>query len=79
MSEYWPSRTRILPPYIFSLYSVQQELEELFPSTRGGERGGERRLYKIDAGESSASTATDTNTSFAAPSATKRTIAEIWG
>ena len=59
--------------------SVQQELGRLFPSTRGGRRGGEsRELYKAGAGESSASVTTDTNTSFATPSTTKRTIAEIW-
>ena len=41
--------------------------------------GGEsRELFGVGAGESSASTTTDTNTSFATPSATKRTIAEIW-
>ena len=51
--------------------SVQQELERLFPSTRGGGRVG--------VGESSASTTIDTNTSFATPSTTKLTIAETWG
>ena len=45
--------------------SVQQELERLFPSTRGGGRagGGEgesRELQRVGAGESSASTTTDT-------------------
>ena len=46
--------------------SVQQELE------RGGGRGGEsRELRRVGAGESSASTTTDTNTSFATPSTTK--------
>ena len=34
-----------------------------------------KRLHKIDAGESSASTITDTNTNIATPSATKRAIA----
>ena len=34
-----------------------------------------KRLHKIDAGESSASTTTDTNTNIATPSATKREIA----
>ena len=58
---------------------IQQELERICPSKRGGGRGGEsRELYRVGACESSA-TATDTNTSFAAPSTTKRTIAEIWG
>ena len=42
--------------------SVQQELEKLLPSTRGG-RGG-RELPRFGAGESSASAETDTNTSF---------------
>ena len=34
-----------------------------------------KRLHKIDAGESSASTTTDTNTNIATPSATKRASA----
>ena len=39
--------------------SVQQDLERLFPSTRGGGRGGEsRELHRIGAGKSSASTTT---------------------
>ena len=60
--------------------SVQQELERLFPSTKGRRRGDENReLHKVGAGESSASTTTDTNTSFATPSTTHQTIAEIWG
>ena len=60
--------------------SAQQELERLFLSTRGRGRGGEsRELHRVCAGESSASTTTVTNTSFATPSPTKRTIAEIWG
>ena len=60
--------------------SVQQELERLFPSTRAGGRGGEsRELHRVGAGESYVSTTTDTNTSFATPFTTKRTIAEIWG
>ena len=60
--------------------SVQQELGKLFPSTRGGEGGVEsRELHRVGAGESSAYTTTDTNTSFATPSTIKRTIAEIWG
>ena len=60
--------------------SVQQELERLFPSQRGGGMGGERReLHMVGAFESSASATTDTNTSFATPSTAKWTIAEIWG
>ena len=60
--------------------SVQQDVERLLPSTRGGGRGGEsRELHRFGAGESSASTTTDTNTSFATPSTTKRVIGEIWG
>ena len=60
--------------------SVQKELERLFPSARGGGREGEgRKLPRVGAGESSASTTTDTNTSFATSSTTKRTIAEIFG
>ena len=60
--------------------SAQQELERLFASIRGGGRGGEsRELHKVVVGESSASTTTDTNTSFAIPFTTKRTITEIWG
>ena len=60
--------------------SVQQDLERLFPSTRGGGRGAEsRELNRFDAGKSSASTTTDTNTRFATPCTAKRTIAEIWG
>ena len=55
-----------------------KKLEKLFPSTRGGGRGDEsRELQKLGAGESSASITTDTNTSFATLSTTKRTIAEI--
>ena len=58
--------------------SVQQELERLFPGRKGGRRGGEiRELHGVGAEESSASTTTDTNTSFTTPSTTKRTIAEI--
>ena len=54
--------------------------KRLFPSTRGGGKGGEsRELHRLSAGESSAFTTTDTNTSFATPSTTKRTIVEIWG
>ena len=54
--------------------SVQQELE------RGGRRGSESRdLHKVRAGESSASTTTNTNTTFATPSTRKQKIAEIWG
>ena len=53
--------------------SVQQELE------RGGGKGGEsRELHWVDAVESPASITTDTNTSFATPSTTKRKIAETW-
>ena len=60
--------------------SVQQELDRLFSSTRGGGRVVENReLHRVGAGESSASTTTDTNVSFATPFITKRTIAEIWG
>ena len=36
-------------------------------------------FIRVGAGESSASTTTDTNTSFVTLSTTKRTIAEIWG
>ena len=59
--------------------SVQQELERLFPNKRGERRGGETsELHRVDEGESSASTATDTSTSFATLFTTKWTIAEIW-
>ena len=58
--------------------SVTQELERLFPSTKGRGRTDESsELLRVGAGESSAS-ATDTNNSFAARSTTKRTIEEIW-
>ena len=58
--------------------SFQQELERLFPSTTGGGRGVENReLHRLGAGESSASTTTGTNMSFAIPSTIKQTIAEI--
>ena len=61
---------------------VQQEFERLFSSAKGGEWGGKSR-DDIRVGfvqvNHSASTATDTNTSFATPSTTKRTIAEIRG
>ena len=53
---------------------IQQELK------RGEGRGGEsRELHRVGAGESSGFTTTDTNTSFATPSITKRKVAEIWG
>ena len=59
--------------------SVQRELERLFPSTRGGGRGGaNRELYEVGAGDLSASKTTGTNTSFATRSTTKQTIAEVW-
>ena len=45
--------------------SVQQELEKLFPSTRGAGSGGESREHqRVGEDESSASAATDTNISF---------------
>ena len=54
--------------------SVQQELN----STRGGDRGVESRdLHRVGAGESSVSTTTDIIISFATPSTTKLTVAEI--
>ena len=60
--------------------SAQQKLEILLPSIRGeGRRGKNRKLHRVGAYESSASTTTHTNTSFATPSNTKWTIAEIWG
>ena len=38
----------------------------MFPSTRGGERGGEsREFHRVGTGESSPSTTTNTNSSFA--------------
>ena len=59
--------------------SVQQELEKLFHSTRGGGRVDEsRELRRVGTGESSTSTTIDTNASFATPSTTKLTIVEIW-
>ena len=58
---------------------VHQELERLFPSTRRDRKGGEiRELQKVGTGESSTSTTTDTNTSFATPSTTKWTNPETW-
>ena len=60
--------------------SVQLELERLIPSTRReGRRGQSREINRVGAGESSASISTDTNTSFATLSTTKRTFAETWG
>ena len=45
--------------------SVQQELERLFPSKRGGGMGGKSRgPHRDGTGESSASTTNDTSTSF---------------
>ena len=42
--------------------------------------GGEsRELHRVGAGESSASTATDRNSSFLTLSTTKQRVAEIWG
>ena len=52
---------------------IQQELK------RGEGRGGESRELHRVAGESSGFTTTDTNTSFATPSITKRKVTEIWG
>ena len=50
---------------------LEQELERLLPSTRVRQRRGEsRKLHRVGAGESSASTTTDTNTSFATLSTT---------
>ena len=55
--------------------SDQQELKKLFPSTRGGERRDEsRELHRVGTGESSASTTTDTNTSFATPFTTTKRL-----
>ena len=57
---------------------VHQELERLFTGTRrAGRRGESRELDRIHAGKSSVLTTTDTDISFATPSTTKRTIAEI--
>ena len=59
---------------------TSNHLEKLFPNTRGGGRGYEsKELLRVGAGESSAPTTTDTNTSFATSSTTKQTVAEIWG
>ena len=44
-----------------------------------GKGGESREPHRVVAGESTTSTANDTNTSFATPSTTKWTIAEIWG
>ena len=50
---------------------LEQELERLLASTRVRQRRGEsRELHRVGAGESSACTATDTNTSFATSSTT---------
>ena len=43
-----------------------------------GRIGESRELHRIVAGESSGSTTTVTNTSFAKPPTTKRMIAIIW-
>ena len=52
----------------------------VFPSTIGGRRGGEsKEFHRVGAGESSASTRTNTKASFATISTAKRTITEIWG
>ena len=60
--------------------SVHQKIERLSPSTSDGGREDEsREFHRLGAGESSASTTTDTNTSSATPSTTNWTIAEIWG
>lgn len=61
--------------------SIQQELERLFLGTRGrGKRGGgSSQLHWAGAAESSASTKTDTNTSFAIQFTTKQTVAQIRG
>ena len=53
-------------------------LTRLFPGTRGVGRGGKsREPQRVGASESFAST-TDANTSFATPSTTTPTIADIW-
>ena len=60
--------------------SVTQELGRLFPSTRGvGRRGESRELFRVGAGESSASTTDTNNTCFATRSTIKRNIEETWG
>ena len=52
----------------------------MFPSTIGGGSGSENReLHRIGAGESTASTRTDTNINFETLSTTKWTITETWG
>ena len=59
---------------------VIQELGQLFPSIRGGERRSESsELLRVGAGVSSASTNDTNNTPFLTQSTTKRTIEEIWG
>ena len=53
----------------------------MFPSIRGRRRRGESSefLFRVGAGESSASATDANNTSFATWSTRKRTIEEIWG
>ena len=60
--------------------SVTQELERLWPNTRGaGRRGESREFLRVGAGESSALATNTNNTGFATRSTTKLTIEEIWG
>ena len=59
--------------------SVTQELGRLLPNIRGGGRRGESsKLFRVGAGESSASATNTNNTSFATRSTIKRKIEKIW-
>ena len=58
--------------------SVQHELERLLFSTRGGGKKGESgERHRVVARRSLAFVTSDTNTNFAKPSTTNRTIVEI--
>ena len=59
--------------------SVKQGLGRLFLSIRcGGRRGESSELYKVSAGESSASATDTNNSSFATGFTKRRTIEKIW-
>ena len=60
--------------------SIQQRLDKLFHSARVGGRGDESgELHGVGADDSSTSKTMNTNTSFAGPSTTKLTVAEMAG
>ena len=60
-----------------SNYLLNKSKKNCFPVQESHSKG--REHHRVGAGELSASTTTDTNTSFATPSTINRAIAGIWG